>query len=130
MDHKQSPNTMYGSESLHVPSGFEVESASLHMPVEGGITVSEPRSRSWKEKVTALPSRVKPMMNERIGTLKTQMSSVSTRVNGNLRGNPTKWAGIAAGAGLGIGLIGRFLHHRSHHKHDGLPAIVIIDAAC
>jgi hypothetical protein len=45
-----------------------------------------------------------------------------------MRGNPTRWAGIAAGAGLGIGLIGRFLQHRAHRRT--MPTVVIIEAAC
>ncbi|MEA2325877.1 MAG: hypothetical protein QOE68_836, partial [Thermoanaerobaculia bacterium] len=56
------------------------------------------------------------------------VNAMKLKANDSLHGNPTKWAGIAAGAGLGIGLIGRFLHHRAHHRH--MPAVVIIEAAC
>jgi hypothetical protein len=121
MDVTRSSDMMNGGTGLHVPSGFEVESASFTPPA--------PASRSWKEKLVALPqstttqlARVKPMMSSRV-------TNVKTKVNGSMRGNPTMWAGVAAGAGLGIGLIGRLLHHRAHHN-KGMPAIVIIDAAC
>ncbi|HKO57837.1 MAG TPA: hypothetical protein VJ276_18360 [Thermoanaerobaculia bacterium] len=49
-------------------------------------------------------------------------------VQQDMRSNPNKWAGIAAGAGLGIGLIGRYLSHRSKRRH--VPHLVIIEAAC
>ncbi|HEV7922054.1 MAG TPA: hypothetical protein VGR02_14805, partial [Thermoanaerobaculia bacterium] len=42
--------------------------------------------------------------------------TATTRVAGvqqDIHTNPRKWAGIAAGAGLGLGLIGRYLSHRS-----------------
>jgi hypothetical protein len=41
-----------------------------------------------------------------------------------LRSNPKKWAGIAAGAGLVLGLAGRYLRHRAHKPH-----LVIVEAA-
>lgn len=78
-------------------------------------TTSE--DRTWKEKLAAMPRNIKPRVNAM-----TMMASDS------MRSNPSKWAGIAAGAGLGIGLIGRFLHHRAHHRH--VPAVIIIEAAC
>ena len=42
-----------------------------------------------------------------------------------IRSNPTKWAGIAAGAGFGLGLIGRIMRHRA--GHDSIPHIVIVE---
>jgi len=46
----------------------------------------------------------------------------------NVRSNPTKWAGIAAGAGFGLGLIGRIIRHRA--ADDSIPHIVIIEGDC
>jgi hypothetical protein len=63
-----------------------------------------------------------------VAGLKPRVNALSMKANDNLRSNPAKWAGIAAGAGLGVGLIGRFLHHRAQNRR--VPAIVIIEAAC
>ena len=91
--------------------------------------------RTWKERLAAVPEEVKCRGAAKMKQAREAMASVKPRVNAmtlkaknSLRGNPAKWAGIAAGAGLGVGLLGRFLHHRSHSRH--MPAVVIIEAAC
>jgi ElaB/YqjD/DUF883 family membrane-anchored ribosome-binding protein len=96
-------------------------------------TTSE--DRTWKEKLAAMPADLKSRsvakMNDArvaVASVKPRVNAMTMKANDSLRGNPTKWAGIAAGAGLGIGLIGRFLHHRAHHRH--MPSVVIIEAAC
>ena len=96
-------------------------------------TTSE--DRTWKERLAAVPRNVKSRsvakVNDArvaIASVKPRVSAMTAKANNSLRSNPSKWAGIAAGAGLGIGLIGRFLHHRAHHRH--MPAVVIIEAAC
>src|SRR3954453_2203888 len=96
-------------------------------------TTSE--DRTWKEKLAAIPGNIKSRSVAKVNDARVAVASVKPRVtamtmkaNDTLRGNPAKWAGIAAGAGLGVGLLGRFLHHRAHHRH--MPAVVIIEAAC
>jgi ElaB/YqjD/DUF883 family membrane-anchored ribosome-binding protein len=91
--------------------------------------------RTWKEKLAAVPRNLKSRGLAKANDARVAMASVKPRVtaltmkaNDSMRGNPAKWAGIAAGAGLGIGLIGRFLHHRAQHRH--MPAVIIIEAAC
>jgi len=84
--------------------------------------------RTWKETLTSLPARIKSSSEAKLAEVKPRINAMSMKASGNLRSNPTKWAGIAAGAGLGVGLIGRFLHHRAHHRR--MPAVVIIEAAC
>jgi ElaB/YqjD/DUF883 family membrane-anchored ribosome-binding protein len=95
-------------------------------------TTSE--DRTWKEKLVAVPRKIKSASLGKVNdarvaaaSVKPRVNAMTTRANDSMRGNPTKWAGIATGAGLGIGLIGRFLHHRAHHRH--MPAVVIIEAA-
>jgi hypothetical protein len=96
-------------------------------------TTSE--DRTWKEKLAAVPRNIKSRSIakwndacEAAASVKPRLNAMQVKANDSLRGNPAKWAGIAAGAGLGIGLIGRFVHHRAYHRR--MPAVVIIEAAC
>jgi hypothetical protein len=45
-------------------------------------------------------------------------------MNRSMRTNTMTWAGIAAGAGFGLGLAGRIMRHRAK-----VPHIVIIESA-
>lgn len=83
-------------------------------------TTSE--DRSWKEKITAKVSDARVA----VAGLKPRMIAMSMKATSSIRTNPARWAGIAVGAGLGIGLIGRFLKHRARDRR--MPAVVIIEA--
>lgn len=48
------------------------------------------------------------------------------RIRGSLRGNAALWAGIAAGAGLVLGITGRILRRRARLR--ALPELVVIEA--
>jgi hypothetical protein len=61
-----------------------------------------------------------------IENLTRRLNALSVNANHALRENPAKWSGIATGAGLGIGLLSRFLRRRSHRRRRS--AIIIIDA--
>jgi ElaB/YqjD/DUF883 family membrane-anchored ribosome-binding protein len=96
---------------------------------------STSEDRTWKEKIASLPrdlqTRSRAKVNDAraaVAGLKPRVNALTMKANDNLRSDPTKWTGIAAAAGLGVGLIGRFLHHRAHHRR--VPAVVIIEAAC
>jgi hypothetical protein len=45
------------------------------------------------------------------------VKELGPKIEQQLRSDPKKWAGIAAGAGLLLGLAGRYLRHRAHKPH-------------
>lgn len=57
-------------------------------------------------------------------SMRASMTDRMDRLQGQLRANPTKWAGIAAGAGFGLGMIGRIMRHRMNAP---LPHIIIVE---
>jgi ElaB/YqjD/DUF883 family membrane-anchored ribosome-binding protein len=68
-------------------------------------------------------------IQEKLAAVKPRVKAMTMKTNDRMRRNPTKWAGIAAGAGFGVGLIGRFLQRRAR-RHQHMPTVVIIEAAC
>ena len=55
------------------------------------------------------------------------MNAKLEKVLTSMRARPVKWIGIAAGAGFGIGLLGRILED-ARARHRGVPELLIIDA--
>jgi ElaB/YqjD/DUF883 family membrane-anchored ribosome-binding protein len=66
-----------------------------------------------------------------IGTERVRRSAKRTVANAHdsMRTSPMKWVGVAAGAGFGLGLMGRLLDHRRHHQLRS-PQLVIIETEC
>jgi ElaB/YqjD/DUF883 family membrane-anchored ribosome-binding protein len=84
--------------------------------------------QTTKEKLAAIPRNIKLRSRVAMESVKPRVNAMTMKVNDSMRGNPAKWVGIAAGAGLGIGFLGRFLQHRAHQRH--MPAVIVIEAAC
>lgn len=121
-------------------SGCEVESATFHVPV-GDIEPFEslPSGRSgFRGKLDDLKSRglskvhdVQRSLGDRRVALKSSVGGQVDRVQTSMKTSPMLWAGVAAGSGFALGLVGRFIHWRNNHRHSArLPELVIIDATC
>lgn len=95
-----------------------------------------------KTRGLGLMQNVQQRVMDRSETIKRSLSTKVSETNASVRGGvqngmtqvqrsmhdkPMMWAGIAGGTGMVLGLIGRFVHWRSHRA---MPELVIIDATC
>ena len=136
------------TRELQLPSGCEVGAATLHPYVSDvGTSVTLPERSGMRGKLDTLKSRglskvhdIQRAVSERgtamKGSLVTLQGSVRdgakirvTKVNDSMKSSPMKWAGIAAGAGFGLGLIGRVAHWRSKSRRM-MPDLIIIESGC
>ena len=142
------------TRDLQLPSGCEVGAATLHPHIhdhhvhEVGTSVTLPERSGMRGKLDSLKSRglskvtdIQRVVKDRGTTMKGSLVTVQssmrdgamtqvTRMQDSLRTNPMKWAGIAAGAGFGLGLIGRVAHWRSKQRERMMPDLVIIESGC
>jgi len=92
-----------------------------------GVPIMVGHEPNWRERLSQKAVDLKSRAS-------TSVRTARTGAEGEMRANPGKWAGIAAGAGLGLGLLGRLLHHRTHtkkkHRREHLPGVLIIEASC
>jgi hypothetical protein len=115
--------------NLGMPSGCEVESATLHVPVNEELVVAEPvRPGGLRGRLDALKSRGLEKVHDVRHKLGDRSVSMQSQLKSSMSNSPMKWAGIAAGSGFAIGMIGRLIHHRN--KHRPVMDIVVIDAMC
>jgi hypothetical protein len=150
------PTTPLASPNDPVGTRFETPERDLTLPPAESLTIKETltdraavltsQARTtldgWKQSVTTSVNdaveRAKPVWNERVDTTKAfvadQVANVKSRAQetgttfqAEIRNDTAKWAGIAAGAGFAVGLLGRWLHHRAHHR---VPAVLVIEGNC
>lgn len=119
-------------------SGSEVESAAFHPPVgiEQPVGLGAGQS-GFRGRLDGLKSRglgkvheVQRLLGERTEIVKSSLDAQAGRVQSSMKTSPMLWAGVAAGSGFALGLIGRFIHWRNHHRRVMTPDLVIIDASC
>lgn len=130
------------NDTFPLSSGREVESATLHPPLSGSL--SEPmHGEGMRGKLQTLQQRVMETvesvktttgtrmeamrggMSAKVSHLREGMNAKMMGVQSDIKANPTRWAGVAAGAGLALGLVGRFVMWRASRP---MPQLVIIDA--
>ena len=130
---------MNDGTGLSAPSGYEVESATFHIPVTSESTVPMERS-GFRGKLDDLRSRGMSKVHEVQHRLADSSKSMKVAARDNvsrkvettrtsMRTKPMLWAGIAAGSGFAIGMLGRILDARKSHRRM-TPDLVIIDASC
>ena len=126
------------TRDLQVPSGYEVEGATLHPlePASLGSNVGLPERSGFRGKLEGLKSKsvskvhdVQCALQDRRDALRDGAKSQVTRMNDSMRTSPMKWAGIAAASGFGIGLIGRIARWRTRQRRI-TPDLVIIESRC
>ncbi|HYI13172.1 MAG TPA: hypothetical protein VEK57_29260 [Thermoanaerobaculia bacterium] len=130
-----------------MPSGCEVEAATFHVPVTEALVPTVERS-GLRGKVEDLKSRglsklhgmqhtigdrtsvMKRTMRRSIMNAKTSMRTgmdgQMTKMQSSMHSSPMKWAGIAAGSGFAIGMMGRMMQQRNDRRHH-MPQLVIIE---
>lgn len=108
-------------------SGAEVESAAFHPPVS--IDIEETPRSGFRGKLDDLKSRSLTRVHDVQRAIGNNVSVQRDRVQTSMKTNPMLWAGVAAGSGFALGLLGRFMHWRKAHR-ERLPDLVIIDASC
>lgn len=122
--------------NLNVSSGLEVESARLHTPaiefephLRDDETGLRARLEQWKSRGAAKLAEVRRNAVTRSNAARRSVAGVGPKLQSQMRSDPKKWAGIATGAGIVLGLTGRYLRHRAHVRAR-MPQIVIIEGAC
>lgn len=88
-------------------------------------TLDRPGLRS---RLDALKSRSISKLHSTQGQVSERAKSTITKVQGSMRTSPMKWAGVAAGSGLAIGLLGRILQAR-RNRFSGRP-LIVIESTC
>jgi ElaB/YqjD/DUF883 family membrane-anchored ribosome-binding protein len=85
-----------------------------------------------KTNLTQSMTTAKSTMQRSMDQANTSVHTGFNDMQSDMKVNPMKWAGIAAGSGFAIGLIGRFIHWRNKHRHvhTTMPQLVIIESAC
>ena len=92
------------------------------------------RTALMKQTMSDRTSVLKSNLQRSVTSAKSSVRSTADRSMMNMRASmqnsPGKWAGIAAGSGFALGMLGRFIHWRNKHQHHYAPQLVIIESSC
>jgi hypothetical protein len=115
------------------PSGYEVESAMFTPDVGRGSSGVMRKLDNLKSRTSIIKSNVQRSVinmksNARSGVSR-RVSGGLTKVQSSMRTSPAKWAGIAAGSGFILGMLGRMMHARNEQRRH-MPQLVVIETSC
>lgn len=115
------------------PSGYEVESAMFTPDVRSGRSGVMRRLDDLKSRSLSKVHDVQRVVGDRTALIKssarTGVTSGVTRMQSSMRNSPAKWAGIAAGSGFVLGMLGRLISSRNEHRRH-MPQLVVIETSC
>src|ERR1700754_1189248 len=104
----------------------------MHMTIED-MDVLETgfrgRLEAWKARGLSKVDDVRQAVADRSALVRIGAESQVTKLQGSMRGNPMKWAAIAAGTGFALGMIGRLADAR-RKRNQMMPTLVIVKASC
>ena len=114
------------------PSGYEVESAIFTPEVDRPAGVSRSgvmrKLDDLKARTSMIKSNVQRSVIHAKSSARSGVSNTMTRVQSSMRNNPAMWAGIAAGSGFVLGMLGRLMQSRNEHRH--MPQLIVIETSC
>ncbi len=125
MKEKLSQLKTQGLMKLHdVQHVIDDKTTVMKSSLQRNMTLAKTNVRN---SVMTAKSTVQRSVNQANTSLHTGINDIQS----DMKVNPMKWAGIAAGSGFAIGLIGRLVHWRNKHRHvHSMPQLVVIETAC
>lgn len=115
------------------PSGYEVESAMFKPEVGQGRSNVMRKLDDLKARSLSRVHDVQRVVSDRTSIVKssarTGVTSGMTKVQSSMRNSPAKWAGIAAGSGFVLGMLGRLISSRNERRRH-MPQLVVIETSC
>ncbi|HEX7152877.1 MAG TPA: hypothetical protein VF618_15415 [Thermoanaerobaculia bacterium] len=91
---------------------------------QANVKLAETKEQ-WNLKVADTRVLVDRKMVEAKSNARMQAATMQT----SMRTDPMKWAAIAGGSGLVLGLLGRFMQYRAKQR-SRMPQLIIIEHAC
>ncbi len=114
-----------GMQKLHEMSLTVSDRASVMR--SRGLERWHDAQRTMSERRASAQSAIQQKIEEMRPVVREKMA----KLNSDMHSNAPKWAGIAAGAGLALGIGGRIMRHRMHrHHHEHIPTLVVVEATC
>lgn len=120
-------NVSFGSGTG--PSGYEVESAMFNPDVGESRSALSRKLDNLKSRTSIIKSNVQRSVINAKSSARSGVSNSMMKMQSSMRNSPAKWAGIAAGSGFILGMLGRFIHARNEQQRH-MPQLVVIETSC